>query len=85
MMGVGQKRQIRTGDFFHRFWLFQRKWGTPCPHNCHKISLLCTIATLNEGESIGAFTGTFALPNRVSKCKPSSRLTPTPRQSRSLS
>ena len=47
--GVGQKRQTRIGDFFHRFRLFRRKWATPCPHNCHKTPLLCTIATLNEG------------------------------------
>ena len=85
MMGVGEKRQTRIGDFFHWFWLYRRKWATPCPHNCHKIPLHCTIATLNEGENIGAFTGTFALPKRVSRCKPCPGLTPTPRQSRLLS
>jgi hypothetical protein len=55
-----------------------------CPHNCHKISLLCTAETLNKGKNIGAFTRTFVLLTRVSRCKPCSPLTPAPQQSRFL-
>ena len=42
---------------------------TSYPHNCHNIPLLCTIATLNKGENIGAFTGTSVPLTRVSRWK----------------
>jgi hypothetical protein len=60
-----------------------QKSPTLCPYICHKITLLCTIETLNKGKSIGACTGTCVSPMKVPQCKSCSRL--MPRQSRFLS